>query len=114
MPADALNRRRFLRIQAPVMCRPRSALAARAPHEVRDISLGGLRVYSDDPHPLGARLELELVLPDGALLVFDAEVVWVDPLPGESPARFDVGLRYLELQEGDRDRLQEVLGREEP
>lgn len=88
-------------------------MGTRDPREVRDISLGGLRVFSDEPHELGARLELELLLPDGAPLVFDAEVMWLDALPEGGPARYDVGLRYLELQEGDRDRLEEVLRSDE-
>jgi len=32
---------------------------------VHDISLAGLRTHSDEPHPVGARLELELFFPDG-------------------------------------------------
>jgi hypothetical protein len=69
-----------------------------------------MRVFSDDTHSPGTRLELELLLSDGKTLVFDAEVVWVDTLPEGSPAKFDVGLRYLAPQEGEVSRLAEVLG----
>src|SRR5688572_16040427 len=112
--ATPSDRRRFRRIQAPVFCRPRGgAIGARVHQEVRDISRGGMRVFSDDSHALGTRLELELLLGDGQTLVFDAEVVWVDALPADSPAKFDVGLRYIAPQEGEVERLAEVLGPEE-
>jgi c-di-GMP-binding flagellar brake protein YcgR len=112
--ASPADRRRFRRIQAPVFCRPRGAPGgSRIRQEVRDISRGGMRVFSDDSHPLGTRLELELLLADGQALVFDAEVVWVDALPEGSPAKFDVGLRYIAPQEGEVERLAEVLGPEE-
>jgi len=107
------DRRQFRRIQAPVFCRPRGVPNPKAHQEVRDISRGGMRVFSDDTHVPGARLELELLLADGQTLVIDAEVVWVDALPEGSPAKFDVGLRYLAPQEGEVSRLAEVLGPEE-
>jgi hypothetical protein len=103
------DRRRYRRIQAPVFCRPRG-LPGQATREVRDISRGGMRVFSDDAHTLGTRLELELLLADGQTLVFDAEVVWLDKLPEGSPALYDVGLRYIAPQEGEISRLSEVLG----
>ena len=104
-PAD---RRQYLRLQAPVFCRPKGRpLFAR--RLATDISLGGVRVYADEAPAAGDRLELELFLPDETALVCAAEVVWVEPLPDGSPARFDVGARFVKLSSDDRARLATVL-----
>jgi hypothetical protein len=112
MAADSsqLERRRYRRVQAPIFVRPVSALAYRAPRKVNDISLGGLRAFSDDKHKPGTRLELELFFSDGASATVLAEVVWVEPLPEGSPARFDVGLRYVDARSEDLERIAKLLG----
>lgn len=100
----------FPRLNAPVRCRPRGLrwLHERPPSGV---SLGGARIYSDERMAVGAQLDLELFLPDGSTVSAGAEVAFVDELPGGAPARFDVGLRFLELQHADRSRLAAVLAR---
>lgn len=104
-PAD---RRQYLRLQAPVFCRPKGRpLFAR--RRATDISLGGVRVYADEAPAAGDRLELELFLQDETALTCTVEVVWVEPLPDGSPARFDVGARFVKLSEDDRARLATVL-----
>ena len=104
-PAD---RRQYLRLQAPVFCRPRGRpIFAR--RRATDISLGGVRVYADEAPAAGDRLELELFLPDETALVCQVEVVWVEPLPDGSPARFDVGARFVKLTAQDQERLATVL-----
>lgn len=56
-----------------------------------------LRMYSDERHTRGTHLKLELVFPNGEDRTFTAEVAWVDELPPTSPARYDVGLRVLDV-----------------
>ena len=91
-----------------MFCRPRGRpLFAR--RRATDISLGGVRVYADEAPATGDRLELELFLPDETALVCLAEVVWVEPLPDGSPARFDVGARFVKLSASDHARLATVL-----
>lgn len=106
--SDPADRRQYLRLQAPVFCRPvgRPFFARR---RATDISLGGVRVYADEAPDAGDRLELELFLPDETALECTVEVVWVEPLPEGSPARFDVGARFVKLDEKDRVRLAAVL-----
>ena len=41
-----------------------------------------------------------------------ARVVWVDQLPAGSPARYDVGVEFLDVPEEMRSRLGAVLDRE--
>src|SRR3954471_20831037 len=105
MPDAPSERRKFKRLNAPVYCRPlgRAVNAAtEAPRvPVRDISLGGICVYTDDRRQLGERLELELWLPTGETLTLDTTVVWVDSLDAASPARFEVGLQFTDVAASD-------------
>lgn len=107
------ERRRYKRLNAPVYCRPlgRSQSASQeVPRlDVGDISLGGIRVYTDDRHTIGERLELELWLPDGEGITLETTVVWVDELPGADPARFEVGLKFVDIAARDLQRLEAVL-----
>ena len=105
---DPADRRQYLRLQAPVFCRPagRPLFSRR---RTTDISLGGVRVYADEAPVPGDRLDLELFLPDETALGCTVEVVWVEPLPDGAPARFDVGARFVKLAEADRSKLAAVL-----
>jgi carbohydrate-selective porin OprB len=107
-PADH-ERRRYRRLHAPILIRPVSALAYRAKQKVNDISLGGLRAYSDEEQKPGTRLELELFFSDETSATVLAEVVWVTPLAEGSPARFDVGLRFVDARPDDLDRIARLL-----
>lgn len=102
------NRRSFPRVNAPVFCRPvGKPLFGR--RQVADASLGGLRLYADEPPNPGDRLELELFLPEGQEVTCTVEVVWVDDLPEGSPARHDVGVKFVNIAEKDRQHLSAVL-----
>ncbi len=109
------ERRRYKRLNAPVFCKPlgrANSGASGAPEsklDVQDISLGGVRVYTDDRHTEGDRLELELWLPDGDGITLDTTVVWVEKLPADAPARFEVGLRFVDVAKKDLERLESVL-----
>lgn len=108
---EGVDRREFRRVKAEVLARPVGALAHGRPHRrVNDISLGGLRVFADDAHVPGERIEMEVLFGEGDSATFIAEVAWVEELPEGGPARFDVGLRYLEVAASDLARLAKVLG----
>ncbi len=108
-PRDHDERRTFNRVQAQVTVRPVSLLAHAVPRRVNDVSLGGLRCFSDDVHRPGERLELELHFPDGRVATVLAEVVWAEPLPAGSPARFDVGMHYLDYSPGSQALIREAV-----
>jgi c-di-GMP-binding flagellar brake protein YcgR len=74
-----------------------------------DISLGGVRIFSDDELKVGQRLELDLFLPDDTTLATKAIVVWVHPMPEGAPARYDVGVRFDDMDDADQQRLSHVL-----
>lgn len=103
-----MDRRQFPRVNAPVFCRP-TGTPFFGRRKAIDVSLGGLRIYADDPPETGDRLELELFLPDESEVVCTVEVVWVEDLPEGSPARYDVGAKFVNIDAKDRQRLQSVL-----
>jgi hypothetical protein len=112
--ADELERRHFRRVDAPITVRPVSLLAHAVPLRVNDVSLGGLRAYSDERYRVGVRLELELSFPGGESATMLAEVVWVDELSPGAPARYEVGLRYVDATPDDLILLLQVVGAAPP
>ena len=89
------DRRRFPRLNVPVLYRPARLLGPRKP--AQDVSRGGIRVYTDEPLELGTRLEIELFLPELSLTV-DVRVAWLRELVGQD-ARYEAGLEFLALDE---------------
>ena len=110
------NRRQFKRVHAPVYCRPMgfSLNFLQPKQRPLDISLGGMRIYSDEPIKKGNKLELELFLPDTTSVTCKVEVVWVEQLPQNAPAKYDVGLKFIELKGEDKARLATILDEVEP
>jgi len=78
-----------------------------------NMSVGGARVYSDERLKLGTKLNLELLsAPESSVKVL-ARVVWIDELDAGSPARFDVGLEFLDVPEEMASRLAAILQKDE-
>jgi len=78
-----------------------------------NVSMGGARVFSDDPMKIGAKVNLELLPdPDTSVQVL-ARVAWIDKLGDGAPARFDVGLEFLDVPEEMVSRLAAILQRDE-
>jgi c-di-GMP-binding flagellar brake protein YcgR len=112
MVTSEFERRRFRRVKAPVYCRPlgKRLFASGDRDRAVDISQGGLRVYCDVAMSPGERLELELFLPDTSTVECQVEIVWVEQLTAAgAPARFDMGLRFLDLEAAPLERLSAVL-----
>lgn len=104
------NRRRFKRVAAPVYCRPAGLRSFfEAGRAVNDISPGGIRLYSDEAFKVGARLELEVFLPDQTSVTVTARAVWVDNLPSNAPAAYDVGFEFVDISPRDHLRLGQIL-----
>jgi hypothetical protein len=89
------DRRRYRRVQAPILMRPAGVLAWAAARTVNDISLGGIRAYADELVPLGRRLELELLFPGSSTATVLAEVAWAEALAAGAPARHEMGLHLI-------------------
>jgi len=78
-----------------------------------NVSMGGARVFSDDRMKVGSKLNLELMPePETSVLVL-ARVAWIDELGEGAPARFDVGLEFLDVPEEMVSRLAAILQRDE-
>jgi Tfp pilus assembly protein PilZ len=104
------ERRKFKRLHAPVLCRPLGAtLVGKGEQEVQDISMGGVRVFTDDTHKVGDHLELELFLPEGEAVTLDTQIMWIDTLAAGAPAKFEIGLRFIDVSATDAQRLEAVL-----
>ncbi|WAS83052.1 MULTISPECIES: PilZ domain-containing protein [unclassified Corallococcus] len=103
-----IDRRAFPRIHAPLYSRP-ARMKVGDKKQVLDVSLGGARIYSDEPQDVGSRLDLELFLPDGSSLECTARIVWAIKLPKDAVARFEVGLSFLDVPEPVLARLKTVL-----
>jgi c-di-GMP-binding flagellar brake protein YcgR len=104
------DRRRYPRVKAEVLCRPAGTSLFHHRRSPQDISLGGMRVFSDEDFPVGGRLELDVLLPDGTSVRCWAEVVWRVELDVRAAAKFDLGLRFTDLAPADIQRLAAVLG----
>jgi hypothetical protein len=109
MSNEPIDRRRFHRARASILVRPAGPLTRVAPQQVKDISLGGLRAYSDDPQKVGARLELELLFPGGGSATCIAQVVWVEELAAGAPAKLEMGLQFVQVEPEDLQRLSKLI-----
>ena len=70
-----------------------------------------MRVYTDEAYGLGSKLDLDILLPGGGAVRCWAEVVWVLEPPGGQPAKFDLGLKFTDMEPADIQRLSAVLAR---
>ncbi|HXN32108.1 MAG TPA: PilZ domain-containing protein [Polyangiaceae bacterium] len=104
------ERRKYRRIRAPLYCRPAGMGFLARQRQPIDVSLGGVRIYSDDRLKIGELLKLEFFLESAAPVTYTAQVVWIEPLAAGAPARFDVGLKFLQLEPDALKMLVGVLG----
>jgi hypothetical protein len=104
------DRRKYRRIRAALYCRPAGVQFLARQREPVDVSLGGVRIYSDDELPVGELLKMEFFLADVPPVTYTAEVVWIERLPEGAPARFDVGLKFIQLEPDALQLLGRVLG----
>jgi c-di-GMP-binding flagellar brake protein YcgR len=104
------DRRRYPRVNAEVLCRPAGSALFHHKRNTQDISLGGMRVFSDEDFPVGHRLDLDILLPDGSSVRCWAEVVWRVELGTAAGAKYDIGLKFTDLAPADIQRLAVVLG----
>ena len=106
----SLQRPSYRRVQAPIYHRPTSWFAQGLPHRSTGAALGGVRSYSDDAVKPGRLLEMDVFLPEGGMFTALVEVEWCDPLPRGVPARFDVGMKLVQIAPADKVLLDSVLG----
>lgn len=105
------DRRLYPRLNVPMLWRSPGVVATLS--RTVNMSLGGARVFSDERLRLGSRLEIELLAGPDQIVAVLARVVWIDELEAGSPAKFDVGLEFLEVPEAMMSRLSAILEKDE-
>lgn len=101
------ERRRYPRLASQVYCRIERSQSLR--QRVSNISLGGVRIYSDQRLDVDEKVELELHFPSGFSGKGLARVVWIKELPPTSGASYDVGFEFLDLPEEVVNELKKAL-----
>jgi hypothetical protein len=104
------DRRKYRRIQAAVYCRPAGVRFLARHRPAVDVSLGGIRIFSDEPYRVGQLVKMEFFVVDSPPVIYTAEVVWAGPLPPGAPAKYDVGLKFIDLEPDALKLLTSVLG----
>lgn len=104
MTDTSLERRKSKRIEVSLAVELRDARGFSL-HSSRDISIGGLFFDRAIPHPVGSKVTVAFKLPgDDKSIVCQGEVANV---PDEKS--FGMGVRFLDLNPTDRDRLQAFI-----
>jgi hypothetical protein len=101
------ERRKYRRVVAPVYCKPPQHISPK--RRVSDMSLGGVRIYSDERLDVGGQLELEFFLPDGSTVKAMGKVAWIKEMPEGAEALYDVGMEFIQLTEAATEKLKTVL-----
>jgi hypothetical protein len=104
------DRRLYPRLNVPMLWRSPGVVANLS--RTVNMSLGGARVFSDERLRLGTRLHVELLAGADNVIKVLARVVWIDELDAGSPARFDVGLEFLDVPDEMMSRLAILLGKD--
>ncbi len=100
----------YRRVLAPIVHRPTAWFSRVLPHEA-GLTPIGVRSYSDERLRPGRLLEVDVLLRDGSTVTALAEVEWCDALPSDGPARFDVGMRIVQIEARAVPLLERVLER---
>jgi len=101
------DKRRFPRFKNPVFYLPVRTFGIN--RQTSDISLGGVRIYSNNPLKKEQSLEIELFLPGGKSVAASVRVAWIKVLPPGSEALYDVGLEFTNLPEDSILELKSAL-----
>lgn len=76
-------------------------------HRIQNISLGGICISSPSIEEVGSTVDLVINFPElGTSLALRGEVVWANRDPP-----MDMGIRYVDLDDGKRETLRQYLAR---
>lgn len=109
---QGLERRKHRRAQPRVSCRLVGIEPLAANSTALDVSLGGLRVYSDYALTIGLTLNVELHTEACPRVFCTVEVVRVVPLGRGAPAPYEIGLRFVRFDPIGVKVLLHVLSRD--
>ena len=89
-----VERRRYPRMEAQGYSRNTSS---KKEYRIINISLGGLRIQSNERMKEGKKFNLEVFLTDGIEVKSEVKVVWIFKLQPGTPGLYDVGLKFIHL-----------------
>ena len=76
-------------------------------HRIQNISLGGVCIQTTGVEEVGTLVDLVLNFPDlDASIAVTGEVVWANREPP-----MDMGIRYVEMDDGKRETLKQYINR---
>jgi hypothetical protein len=104
-----LGQRRFPRLKTPVFYRPSTTFGTS--RHASNLSLGGVRIFCNNPLKENELLDIELAFPDGKSIVATARVIWIKALPPGSTALYDVGLEFSRIAPEALQELKSYLDR---
>ena len=99
----AHTKRRHPRAKANVHYRPTKVIGQK--HLVPNISLGGMRIFSNTHFKKGETANIELSFSDGQKTIVLARVAWVDAYPKDSDFIYEFGLEFIHVPEHIMDKL---------
>jgi c-di-GMP-binding flagellar brake protein YcgR len=108
---QSADRRRYPRLAAPVFYRPAGPDFLHHRRAAVDVSLGGMRVYTDDRLEVGTRLEIELLNGGDSVARCWVRIAWIEELPPNSGAAFDIGVEFTDITDADRRLLEAALAK---
>ena len=90
-----LKKRRYPRLNVPVLYKNTKIIGQK--HKAPNISLGGMRIYSNSYYQKGQSVNIELSLPSGQTAIALTRVAWIDSYTKDSNALYDIGLKFIHI-----------------
>jgi hypothetical protein len=103
------KKRQHPRVKANVQYRPTKLIGRK--HLAPNISLGGMRIFSNTHFKKGETVNIELSFPDGQRTVVLAKVAWLDSYPKDSDSVYEFGLEFIHVPPQSLDMLKLELNR---
>jgi len=102
MSAKDKRRHKRYELEAFVDCTGREFLLN---HRIYDLSMGGLRLVTGEPEPVGTPVDLVITFPDlDAVIEVKGEVAWVKGAPSN-----EMGIRFSGMGMKEQKLLQDYL-----
>ncbi len=99
--------RKHPRLKANVHYRPTKLIGRK--HPVPNISLGGMRIFSNTHFKKGEIINIELSFPHEQKTIVLAKVVWVDSYPKDSDFVYELGIEFIHFPPFSLDVLKNEL-----
>jgi hypothetical protein len=77
--------------------------------EVKKLSLGGMLIESDHPMEVGNKMNMEVTFSQDRVITFQGRVASSLLIADTVPERYDIGVEFIEMSEGDHEILAEFI-----